>query len=98
MDDLTLGKLLAEVHRDYADYCEPEGVSVSQSSSSVVFDGSGKLDERDSSSAQIRSLLEEQRQMIIAEYRDTVGHHELQAAHSEEGCQLLREELWRQKL
>ena len=111
MDDVTLGKLLTEAHRGQADYCEPEGVSVSQSSSSVVFDGSGKPDgernidqsvgfgvtrntysahskfsentqaekmvdgsgkpdERDSSSAQIRTLHEEQRHMIIAEYRD----------------------------
>ena len=44
MDDVTLGKLLTEAHRGQADYCEPEGVSVSQLSSSVVFDGSGKLD------------------------------------------------------
>ena len=46
-------------------------MSVGQSSS-VVFDGSGEPDERDSSSAQIRTLLEEQRQMIIAEYREKV--------------------------
>ena len=98
MDDVTLGKLLTEAHRGQADYCGPEGVSVSQSSSSVVFDGSGKPDERDSSSAQIRTLLEEQRQMIIAEYREKVSHHELHAAHAEEERRLLREELWRQKL
>ena len=42
MDDVTLGKLLTEAHRGQADYCEPEGVSVSQSSSSVVFDKAGK--------------------------------------------------------
>ena len=36
--------------------------------------------------------------MIIAENRDKVGHHELQAAHAEEERRLLREELWRQKL
>ena len=29
-------------------------------------------------------LLEEQRQTIIAEYREKVGHHELLAAHAEE--------------
>ena len=139
MDDVTLGKLLTEAHRGQADYCEPEGMSVSQSSSSVVFDragkpakemyvdqsvgfgvtrntysahskfsentltekmvdGSGKPDERDSSSAQIRTLLEEQRQMIIAEYREKVGHHELQAAHAEEERRLLQEQLWRQKV
>ena len=33
-------------------------------------DRSGKLDERNSSNAQIRTLLEEQRQTIIAEYRE----------------------------
>ena len=98
MDDVTLGKLLTEAHRGQADYCEPEGVSVSQSSSSVVFDGSGKPDERDSSSAQIRTLLEKQRQMIIAEYREKVGHHELQAARAEEERRILREELWRQQM
>ena len=111
MDDVTLGKLPTEAHRGQTDHCEPEGVSVSLSSSSVVFDGSGKpdgernvdqsvgfrvtrntysahskfsentrtekmvdgsgkLDERDSSNAQIRTLLEDQRQMIIAECRE----------------------------
>ena len=48
MDDVTLGKLLTAAHRGQADYREPEGVSVSQSvsqsSSSVVFNGSGKPD------------------------------------------------------
>ena len=119
MDDVTLGKMLTEAHRGQVDHCEPEGMSVSQSSSSVVFDGSGQPDgernvdqsvnfgvtrntysahikfskntrtekmvdgsgqpdERTSSNAQIRTLLEEQRQMIIAEYREKVGHHELQ--------------------
>ena len=63
-----------------------------------MVDGSGKPDERDSSNAQFRTLLEEQRQMIIEEYREKVGHHELPAAHAEEERRLLREELWRQKL
>ena len=44
IDDDTLGTLLTEAHRGQADYCEPEGVSVSQSSSSVVFDRAGKPD------------------------------------------------------
>ena len=42
MDDVTLGKLLTEAHKGEADYFEPEGVSVSQSSSSVGFDRAGK--------------------------------------------------------
>ena len=120
MDDVTFGKLLTEGHRGRADYCEPEGMSVSQSSS-VVFDGAGKVageriddqsvgfgvvtrntysahnkfsentqaekvvnesgkpDERGSSNAQIRTLLEEQRQTFIAECREKVGYHEFQA-------------------
>ena len=139
MDDVTLGKLLTEAHRGQADYCDPEGVSVSQSSSSVVFDRagkpagerdvdqsvgfkvtrntysahskfsvntqaekvvdrSGKPEERDSSNAQIRTLLDEQRQMITAEYCEKIGHHELQAAHAEEERRILREELWRQQM
>ena len=48
--------------------------------------------------AQIRTLLEEQRQMIIAEYREKIGHHELQAAHAEEERRIQREELWRQQM
>ena len=47
MDDTTIGKLLTEAHREYADYRSPEGVSVSQSSLSVVFDRTGKLVEKE---------------------------------------------------
>ena len=50
-----------------------------------------------SSSAQIRTLLDEQRQMIIAEYCEKVSHHELQAARAEQERQILQEELWRQQ-
>ena len=136
---MTLGKLLTEAHRGQADYCDPEGVSVSQSSSSVVFDRAGKPagernvdqsigfgvtrntysahskfsentqdekvvdrigkpEERNSSDAQTRTLLEEQRKMIIAEYREKVGHHELQAAHAEEERRILQGQIWRQQL
>ena len=130
VDDVTLGKMLTEAHRGQADYCGPEGMSVSQSSS-VMFDGSGQPDgernvdqavnvgvtrfsediqtvrkvdrsgqpaERNSSNAQIRTLLEEQRQKIIAECREKVSHHELHAAHAEEERRLLQGQLWRQKL
>ena len=36
--------------------------------------------------------------MIIAEYCEKIGHHELQAAHAEEEHRILREELWRQQM
>ena len=144
MDDDTLGKLLAEVHRDYADYCRPEGVNVSPSSMSVMVDRTGKLversdinhfgfsvrnvysaqnqfpvitqaermvdrtgkpveemieiaEERESSSAQIRTLFNEQRRTIIAECCEKVSHHELQAARAEQERKILQEELWRQQ-
>ena len=38
------------------------------------------------------------RQMIIAEYCEKIGQHELQAAHAEEERRTLREELWRQEM
>ena len=63
-----------------------------------MVDRSGQPDERNSSNAQIRTLLEEHRQTIIAEYRKKVGHHELHAAHAEEERRLLQGQLWRQKL
>ena len=139
VDDVTLGEMLTAAHRGQVDCCVPGGTSVSQSSSSVMFDGSGQPDgermvdhsrksgvtfnvisshsnfsgdtqtkkmvdrsgqpdERNSSNAQIRTLLEEQRQTIIAEYREKVGHHELQAAQAEEERRLLQGHFWRQKL
>ena len=61
-------------------------------------DRSGQPDERNSSNAQIRTLLEEQRQTIFEEYREKVSHHELQAAHAEEERRLLQGQLWQQTL
>ena len=52
----------------------------------------------DSSNAQIRTLLEEQRQTIIAEYREKVGHHELHAVQAEEERRTLQGQVWRQQL
>ena len=63
-----------------------------------VVDGRVKPDERDISNAQIRTLLDEQSQMIIEEYCEKMGSHEVQAAHTEEERRLLQEEVWRQKL
>ena len=139
VDAETLGKLLAEVHWDYADYHRPEGVSVSPSSMSVMVDRTGKLveksdidpfsfgvrnaysahnqfpvitqtermvdrtgklvgeitgtaEERNSSSAQNRTLFNEQRRTIIAENCEKVSHHEFQAARAEQERKILQEE------
>ena len=62
-----------------------------------VGESTGTAEERNSSSAQIRTSFDEQRQMIIAECCEKVSHHELQAARAEQGRQILQEELWRQQ-
>ena len=63
-----------------------------------MFDRTGKLVGENSSNAQIRTLLDEQRQMNIAEYCEKIGHHELQAARAEEERRILQKELWRQQM
>ena len=135
MDDDALGKLLAEVHRDYADYRRAEGVSVSPSSVSVMVDRMGEpversdsdhfvfsvrnvksaqkqfpvitqaermvdrtgepveemiAEDRERSSAQIRTMLNGQRKTIIAEYCEKVSHHELLAAQAEHERRILQ--------
>ena len=58
----------------------------------------GIAEERESSSAQMRTLFNEQRKTIIAECCEKVSHHEFQAARAEQERKILQEELWRQKL
>ena len=54
-------------------------------------------EERESSNAQIRTLLDEQRRTIIAECSEKVLHHELLAAQAEQNRRILQEELLRQQ-
>ena len=54
-------------------------------------------EERESSSAQIRTLLNEQRKTIIAEYCEKVSHHEFLADQAEQDRRILQDELFRQK-
>ena len=54
-------------------------------------------EERESSQAQIRTMLDEQRRTIIAECSEKVLHHELLAAHAEQDRKVLQEELLRQQ-
>ena len=54
-------------------------------------------EERESSNAQIRTMLDEQRRTIIAEYSEKVLHHELLAAQAEQDRKILQEELLRQQ-
>ena len=54
-------------------------------------------EERESSNTQIRTMLDEQRRTIIAEYGEKVLHHELFAAQAEQDRKILQEELLRQQ-
>ena len=54
-------------------------------------------EERESCSAQIRTLLHEQRKTTIAEYFEKVSHHELFAAQAEQGRRILQGEILRQQ-
>ena len=54
-------------------------------------------EERESSNAQIRTMLDEQRRTIIAECSEKVLHHELLAAQAEQDRKTLHEELLRQQ-
>ena len=54
-------------------------------------------EERESSNAQIRTLLNEQRRTIVAEYCEKVLHHESLAAQAEQDRRILQEELLRQQ-
>ena len=57
----------------------------------------GIAEERESSSAQIRTLFNEQRRTIIAECCEKVSHHEFHAARAEQERKIIQEELWRQQ-
>ena len=54
-------------------------------------------EERESSNAQIRTMLDEQRRIIVAEYGEKVLHHEFLAAQAEQNRKILQEELLRQQ-
>ena len=54
-------------------------------------------EERESSNAQIRTMLDEQRRTIIGEYGEKVLHHEFLAAQAEQNRRILQEELLRQQ-
>ena len=63
-----------------------------------VGDRPGRLGEHQSSEAQIRTLLDDQKEQILAECQERINQHEFQAARAEEEQRLLQGQLWQQKL
>ena len=104
-DDATLVDMLHQVHRAQAYHSLREDLSVSLSSSSMsdrtgrlVGDRPGRLGEHRSSEAQIGTLLDNQKEQILAECQARSNQHEFQAARAEEEQRLLQGQLLQQNL
>ena len=97
--------ILHQPHRAQVDDSVREDLSVSLSSVSrsdrtgrPVGDRPGRLGELQRSEAQIRTLLDDQKEQILAEYQARIIQHEFQAARAKKEQRLLQGQLWQQKL
>ena len=105
-DDATLEDMLHQAHRAQAYHSLREDLSVSLSSSSMsdrtraTFWSTDRGDpvEHRNSEAQIRTLLDNQKEQILAECQARINQHEFQAARAEEDQQLLQRQLLQQNL
>ena len=95
-DDSTLEDMLHQVRRAQAYHSLRADLSVSLSSSMsdrtgrLVGDRLGRPGEHRSSEAQIRTLLDDQKEQILAECQARINQHEFQAARAEEEQRLLQ--------
>ena len=87
-DDAALEGMLREAHRVHSHHSQREDLSVSLSSSSVsdrtfrpVGDRAERPAEQSSQEAQIRTLLDKQKEQILAECQARINRHEFQAAY-----------------
>ena len=87
-DDAALEAMLREGHRVHSHHPQREDLSVSLSSSSVsdrtgrpVGDRAGRPAEQIRQEAQIRTLLDKQKEQILAECEAKINRHEFQAAY-----------------
>ena len=108
-DDATLEDMLHQAHRAQAYHSLREDLSVSLPSSSMsdrtgrpVGDRPGRPGEHRNSEAQIRTLLDKQKEQILAECQTRINQHECHCARAEEvqqrDQQLLQGQLLQQKL
>ena len=110
-DDITVGQTLLYARRRRADHSEEEGLS-SCLSSSVSHDRTGQpvvcsfgpqvpsaqeTQRQNSESEQIRTLLERQKEQILADCQAEIRKHELQAEHDRRIFQKLNETIESQK-
>ena len=94
----ALEGMLREAHRVHSHHSQREDLSVSLSSSSVsdrterlVGDRAGRPAELSSQKAQIRTLLDKQKEQILAECQAEINRHEFQAAYDRRSLRKLGE-------
>ena len=106
-DDITIGQTFLKACRRRADHSEGEGLSSSLSSSSTSHDRTGKpvvcrdashaqgheIQRQSSESEQIRTLLDRQREQILADCQAEIRKHEFQADYDRRSIQKLNETL-----
>ena len=108
-DDAVLEDILHQAHRAQAYHSPREDLSVSLSSSSMsdrtgrpVGDRTGRPVEQRNQEARIRTLLDKQKEQILAECQARINQHEFQAARAEEvqqrDQQILQGQLLQQNL
>ena len=97
-DDAALEGMLREAHRVHSHHSQREDLSVSLSSSSAsdrtgrpVGDRTGRPAEQSSQDAQIRTLLDRQKERILAECQAEINRHEFQAAYDRRSLRKLSE-------
>ena len=94
-DDAAIGEVLFNAYREQVYHSQREGLSVGQSSSSVS-DRSGQPvvergQELNTEHAQIRTLLDRQREQILADCQAEIRRHEFQANYDRRSIQKLSE-------
>ena len=110
-DDITIGQTLLHACRRRADHSEKEGLSSCLSSSLMSHDRTEKsvvcrdicheqgheIQRHNSESEQIRTLLDRQREQILADCQAEIRMHEFQADHDRRSVQKLHETIESQK-
>ena len=97
-DDAALEGMLREAHRVHSHHSQREDLSVGLPSSSVsertgrpVGERAGRPAESGSQDAQIRNLLDREKERILAECQAESNRHEFQADHDRRSLRKLRE-------
>ena len=110
-DDITIGQTLLNACRRRADHSEGEGLSSCLSSSSMSHDRTRKpvvcsdishaqgheIQRQNSESEQIRTLLDRQREQILADCQAEIQKHEFQADYDRRSVQKMNETIESQR-